>query len=217
LKKYYVYRFLNRNRNIIYIGRTKDIDKRIKTHFSNGHLPNKCYEETEFIEISEFSCKADTYIYEVYLISKYKPKYNTEFKDIKCSIQLSDIEFKPYPRLIKVIRSIDKSVLLTNKDINLYNELGEIQTGKLEGKSIKSLNTKDRVRITKRDVNIIEYIYKNPGTTTNEIFDIFFGGISIRTCQIRIQKLVDIGVIYWERENILDQRKYFVSDTYKTI
>ena len=35
----YVYRFINNNKEIIYIGRTQDIENRIREHFSlSGHL-----------------------------------------------------------------------------------------------------------------------------------------------------------------------------------
>ena len=37
-----VYRFLNKDNEIIYIGKTKDLDNRIKTH---EHLPKECYLE----------------------------------------------------------------------------------------------------------------------------------------------------------------------------
>ena len=44
-----LYRFMDIDGKIIYIGRTNDIERRIlKEHFTdNTHLPNQCYLETE--------------------------------------------------------------------------------------------------------------------------------------------------------------------------
>ena len=41
-----VYRFINKENEIIYIGKSKNLEKRLKGH---DHLPNKCYEEIKFI------------------------------------------------------------------------------------------------------------------------------------------------------------------------
>ena len=46
----YTYRFLDVNNNVIYVGYTWNIDKRISDHFTRGHLPNKCYEKIARIE-----------------------------------------------------------------------------------------------------------------------------------------------------------------------
>jgi len=94
LAKYYVYRFINANNEIIYIGKTNNIDNRIsKQHFSHsGHLPRECYIETHRIEYAQFKSDNMMRIYEIYLIDKHKPLYNQEFnyKDDCMDIVLSD-------------------------------------------------------------------------------------------------------------------------------
>ena len=45
--KNYIYRFKNKNQEVIYIGKTIDLENRIKKH---KHLENKCYEEVETVE-----------------------------------------------------------------------------------------------------------------------------------------------------------------------
>lgn len=42
--KMYVYRFLNKNEEVIYVGQTKYLDLRIGSH---NHLPKIAYKETE--------------------------------------------------------------------------------------------------------------------------------------------------------------------------
>ena len=72
-----VYRFLDKSLNIIYIGRAKDLEKRIQSH---DHLPQRCYDERYLIEYVEFPTYFDAKIAERVLISKIKPKYNIKFK-----------------------------------------------------------------------------------------------------------------------------------------
>lgn len=80
---FYLYRFLNSCGEIIYIGRTKNIYRRIiKEHFSqNTHLPDECYFETDRIEVTEIDNESEEVAFEAILINKIRPKYNTQFVD----------------------------------------------------------------------------------------------------------------------------------------
>ena len=68
-----VYRFLNKNNEIIYIGKATELIYRLKNH---RHLGKKCYSEIKNIEYIQFKTKGDMELAEIYFISKYKPKYN---------------------------------------------------------------------------------------------------------------------------------------------
>lgn len=73
----YVYRFINPNNSVIYVGYTgQTLDKRMSQHFKKGHLPQKCYNSIARIEYIRYSTKADAMIAETYMINKYKPIYN---------------------------------------------------------------------------------------------------------------------------------------------
>lgn len=73
----YVYRFLNKNKDIIYIGYTgNSLKKRIDLHFIKGHLPQDCYSSISEIEYLQFNTNSDAIIVETYMINKYKPRYN---------------------------------------------------------------------------------------------------------------------------------------------
>lgn len=78
-----LYRFMDIDGKIIYIGRTNDIERRIlKEHFTdNTHLPNQCYLETEKVEYAEIVNESEEVAYEAILINEIRPKYNTQFKD----------------------------------------------------------------------------------------------------------------------------------------
>lgn len=78
---YYVYRFLDKSDNIIYVGKTIDINKRIYVHFSpRGHLPLECYEKVSKIEYIECKNNTDMTMKEIYFINKFKPIYNVRDK-----------------------------------------------------------------------------------------------------------------------------------------
>lgn len=73
----YVYRFLDIYGNIIYVGKTENLVQRIRGHFSCGHLPKKCYEETYKIQYIPMKSLVLMDMKELYYINLYKPKYNT--------------------------------------------------------------------------------------------------------------------------------------------
>ena len=51
MKKYYVYMFKNNLGEIIYIGQTKDLDRRMKEHFiGDGYLKDDIYTDVCCIE-----------------------------------------------------------------------------------------------------------------------------------------------------------------------
>lgn len=77
-KGFYVYKFLNKYNEILYIGKTIDIKDRMYTHFgSNGHLGKDKYSQVYKIEYIECDNNADMSVKEIYFINKYKPPFNT--------------------------------------------------------------------------------------------------------------------------------------------
>ena len=98
-KIYYLYRFLDENEKVLYIGRTNDITRRIlKEHFTeNTHLSNECYLAVSAIEYAEFQNESEEVAYEAILINKERPIYNTQFKDsAEFDVNLPNIEWKPF-------------------------------------------------------------------------------------------------------------------------
>jgi excinuclease UvrABC nuclease subunit len=79
----YVYKFIDNENNVIYVGRTENITRRItKEHFTkNGHLPKTCYDKCCRIEYAKVKSLNESRLYELYLISKYKPEYNSVFSE----------------------------------------------------------------------------------------------------------------------------------------
>lgn len=77
----YIYKFINYEGNIIYVGKTGDIKKRMKQHFGpRPHLPKECYEQVYKIYYASVSSKYNAEFLETFFINKYHPIYNTDKK-----------------------------------------------------------------------------------------------------------------------------------------
>lgn len=69
-KMYYVYRFLDKNKSVIYVGKTKQsLETRFRGH---QHLPAECYAMTYQIEYIKCSTESDMSIKEIYYINLYQ-------------------------------------------------------------------------------------------------------------------------------------------------
>jgi predicted GIY-YIG superfamily endonuclease len=75
------YRFLDHESKTIYIGTSKNIHRRLfSQHFKKGHLPKECYNSTCKVEIIKTKDYPSALALEIYLIDKYRPKYNKKDK-----------------------------------------------------------------------------------------------------------------------------------------
>ena len=93
----YIYQFLNKNEEVIYVGITQDIKARIRSqHFTvGGHLPKDCYEEAEMVLYSECLSHDDARIKEHYLINKLQPKFNTMMNNgSRFNFEIDDFKWK---------------------------------------------------------------------------------------------------------------------------
>lgn len=89
----FIYRFLDENNEIIYIGKTQNMYARMCGHYTPNGGASILPDTSEIKAIQYFSTKtvSDSIVYEAYLIAKYKPKYNKEFKsDDELTIQLDE-------------------------------------------------------------------------------------------------------------------------------
>lgn len=78
-----IYRFKDKDNNIIYIGKAVNIKNRLKNgrHRGEGHLPEHAYDDTVRIEFTRIFDKSKLKEIEKYYITKYNPKYNTQYAD----------------------------------------------------------------------------------------------------------------------------------------
>lgn len=80
-----IYRFVNKDGDIIYIGKAKRLRNRLNSH---THLPLECYEERERIEFCTFETEDEMDLAERYFIPKVKPKYNSIFSERTISFDI---------------------------------------------------------------------------------------------------------------------------------
>ena len=96
----YVYRFINNNNEIIYIGKAKDLKNRISNH---NHLPKQCYEERVKIEYIVCLNDNESSSYERYWINNLSPKYNTQYDNKSgFSFELPEKEWIDYNKINEV-------------------------------------------------------------------------------------------------------------------
>lgn len=119
----YVYRFLDENGTVIYVGRTKDLNHRLLNH---KHLPVECYTSVKKIEYLSFLTENDARIAEISLINKYKPIYNNEFKsggNVSIPVDLSGYKWQEYNPVIYNFNN-RKNDGLTNESRQEVNQKG---------------------------------------------------------------------------------------------
>ena len=98
-----VYRMLSSKKEILYIGKAKNIPNRLRSYISEGNLPirtERMLSQTKFLETTTTSNESEALLLEANLIKKHKPRFNILLKDDKSFpyIFLSEHEF---PRIEK--------------------------------------------------------------------------------------------------------------------
>lgn len=130
------YQMRNINNTVIYVGKAKDLYKRVNSYFKGnvtGKTAKMVSEVVDFTYITT-STEQEAFILELNLIKEYDPKYNILLKDDKSYPYIEYIK-KPYPKL-KVSRYLsvkkkDKKLLFgpypnayaARKIVNLINRL----------------------------------------------------------------------------------------------
>ena len=88
----FVYRILNKDGEVIYVGKTESLPNRYNQHFSkaSSHLPLKAREEVHKLQFMAMSSSALMDIKEIYYINLYKPKYNMSYVYDEDAFTISD-------------------------------------------------------------------------------------------------------------------------------
>lgn len=72
-----VYRFLDKEGSVLYVGKTQSLPHRVMQHTSKkGHLPKECLDAIDKIEFIAMESTVLMDIKELYYINIYRPKYN---------------------------------------------------------------------------------------------------------------------------------------------
>ena len=82
-----IYKFLDINQEIIYIGKAKNLSTRIRSYFLNlknkSKKLNTLISEASFLDITITSTELEALLLEQHSIKQHRPKFNVQFKDDK--------------------------------------------------------------------------------------------------------------------------------------
>ena len=129
------YQMKNKDGNIIYVGKAKNLRRRLKSYFTKTVTGKTAMlvEEIDDFEYIVTSTELESLILEITLIKKYDPKYNILLKDDK-SYPYIELTEEKYPRL-KVVRDVNRkrkkshlfgpypNVTAARKTVNMLNRL----------------------------------------------------------------------------------------------
>ena len=138
-----VYQYFDKDEKIIYVGKAKNIKKRVSSYFNKEHDDAKTrvlVRKIENIEYIVVDTELDALLLENNLIKKYKPRYNILLKDDKTYPWIC-IKKERFPRVF-LTRNVIKdgseyfgpyaSVRMANALLSLIRELYQLRTCKFD-------------------------------------------------------------------------------------
>ena len=103
-----IYQYLNAEGTIIYVGKAKNLKRRVYSYFSKEHQPGKTrvlVSKIADIRYIVLNSEEDALLLENNLIKKYKPRYNVLLKDDKTYPSIC-VQNEYFPRVFKTRRII---------------------------------------------------------------------------------------------------------------
>jgi len=162
-----VYQYFNVNDEIIYVGKAKNLKKRVCSYFNKVHEQGKTNVLVKNIVSLKYivvETEEDALLLENNLIKQYQPRYNVLLKDGKTYPSIC-ITNEPFPRIFKT-RNIYKSggqyfgpyssTFTINSLLEIVHDLFPIRTCKL-------MLTKENIRAGKFKVCLQYHIHKCKG------------------------------------------------------
>ncbi len=103
-----IYKYYNEEHELLYVGKAKNLKKRISSYFNKNLASYKTHELVQRIQVIEFTIvdsEQDAFLLENSLIKQFRPKYNIQLKDDK-SFPYIVIKNEPFPRVFLTRRKI---------------------------------------------------------------------------------------------------------------
>ena len=100
-----VYRMLGAKKEILYIGKAKNIPNRLKSYTSDNNLPirtERMLSLTKYLEITTTSNESEALLLEANLIKKHKPRFNILLRDDKSFPYIFINHKDKWPQIIKL-------------------------------------------------------------------------------------------------------------------
>ncbi|MEO6682087.1 MAG: excinuclease ABC subunit UvrC [Ginsengibacter sp.] len=96
-----IYKYFDHSKELIYVGKAKNIKKRVSSYFTKSFTGYKTHELVKRIQTIEFTIvdsEQDAFLLENSLIKQFQPKYNINLKDDKTYPYIV-IKNEPFPRI----------------------------------------------------------------------------------------------------------------------
>src|SRR5580693_5236750 len=103
-----IYKYFDEKDELVYVGKAKNLRKRVSSYFTKTFTTYKTYELVQRIRRIEFTIvnsEQDAFLLENSLIKQFQPKFNINLKDDK-SYPYIVIKNEPFPRVFLTRRKI---------------------------------------------------------------------------------------------------------------
>lgn len=131
---------MDKDKNILYIGRSNRGKKRIKQHIKDGYyLKHPWKNKIQFYSLYKAKSEADIMVLEPYFINKLKPEYNTTDKrddNLNLSLDGLDVNFYAPKHVLSLEINVNREKVITKEAQHEY--------GYYEFESLKAVKKRKR-------------------------------------------------------------------------
>jgi excinuclease ABC subunit C len=120
-----IYKYFDLDNNLIYVGKAKNLRKRVTSYFIKTFTSYKTYELVQRITRIEFTIvnsEQDAFLLENSLIKQFQPRFNINLKDDK-SYPFIVIKNEPFPRVFLTRKKIDDG----SEYLGPYTSVGKVR------------------------------------------------------------------------------------------
>src|SRR5215471_3292864 len=104
-----IYKYFDSKGDLIYVGKAKNLRKRVSSYFNKtfaGYKTHELVQRIHHIEFTIVGSEQDAFLLENSLIKQFQPKYNINLKDDK-SYPFIVIKKEPFPRIFLTRRKVN--------------------------------------------------------------------------------------------------------------
>ena len=165
-----VYKFINRDNEVIYIGKAKDLKSRFSNH---NHLSDDCYNELAYIMYASFDTEYEMDFAERYYIQKMNPRYNTILSDKPISFECEDLDNKIFNAYevnqFVVERTLEQMTIFKQENLSLDLDISIVELVGLmhiiESENFKNIKNK------KDNIKSYDYLYHMADKSLHKLSD----------------------------------------------
>ncbi|MBX2924165.1 MAG: excinuclease ABC subunit UvrC [Chitinophagaceae bacterium] len=120
-----IYKYFNSGNELLYVGKAKNLKKRVSSYFNKNQHNYKTHELVQRIQRIEFTIvdsEQDAFLLENALIKQFQPKYNIDLKDDK-SFPFIVIKNEHFPRIFLTRRKISDG----SEYLGPYTSVGKVR------------------------------------------------------------------------------------------